>query len=485
MKLTFKTFSFFFIAFAIFLSCNKSKFYKNGNVTLEFSKDTVLFDTIFNGIGSATRYFKVKNPYNLPVNISEIKLEKGTASKFRLNINGTPGNLATDIEIDAKDSIYIFADVTINTENDDILETDKIIFKTENNKQYVNLVAFGQDVHFFRDSVIQTQIWTNDKPYLIYNSVALDENQQLTIEAGTHIYSHRGSRLMILGTLNVNGTFENPVIFEADRLNGHSSIFDDIFDNDSTDNYFDVAGQWGGIWLTKLSKDNYINYAVIKNADVGIQVDSVQNSNPQLSIHNSIIEHHSAYGIFAQISNIFATNCLISDCGWSNIALTRGGNYNFYHCTIDNYWKGIRKYPAVLINNYFIYNGTAYLYNLENAYFGNCIIWGNKETETIAEGYTDEGILFNYIFENCILKIDPESNINTSDATHYKNIVLNSDPLFNDYYEYDFMLKENSPAINNGNIQITNLFPALLNNDLNNIQRINDEAPDIGCYEFQ
>ena len=485
MKISVKILFFVSITFAVLISCNKTKYYKDSNITLKFSKDTVIFDTIFSGIGSATRYFKVINPYNEAILISDIQLEKGTNSKYRLNINGTAGNSSKNIEIDAKDSIYIFADVTINTDNDDILETDKIVFNTGNNEQFVNLVAFGQDVHFFNDSVIQTQTWSNDKPYLIYNSVALDENQQLTVEAGTHIYSHRNSQIMILGTLTVNGTLENPVIFEADRLNGHSSIFDDIFDNDTTDNYYDVAGQWGGIWLTKLSKNNEINYAVIKNAVTGIQVDSVQNSNPQLSIHNSIIEHHSFAGIFAQISNIFATNCLIDDCGWYNIAITRGGNYNFLHCTIDNHWKGIRNHPAVFINNYYLYDGTAYVYNLENAYFGNCIIWGNKETESIADGYIEQGVLFNYQFDNCILKIDPESSINTNDITHYKNIILNADPIYKDYYEYNFMLENNSPAINHGKLSIPNLFPTYLNNDLNNISRINDSAPDIGCYEYQ
>ncbi len=484
MKHIFKIIGIFFLIYSI-NACKRNNIYKEDFVSLQFSKDTVFFDTIFSGIGSATRYFKVKNPYNQAVKISEIKLEKGEYSKFRLNINGTPGNYAKDIIIGPEDSIYIFTDVTINTENDDIIETDKVIFNTNNNVQKVVLSAIGQDVHFFNDSLIQTQIWTNDKPYLIYNSIALDENQHLTIEAGTHIYSHRNSRIIILGTLTVNGTYENPVIFEADRLNGHSSIFDDIFDNDTTDNYYDVAGQWSGIWLTKLSKNNEINNAVIKNADIGIQVDSVQNSNPQLSIHNSIIEHHSFAGIYAQVSDIFATNCLIDDCGYYNLALTRGGNYNFYHCTIDNHWKGIRNKPAVLINNYYQYDGTVYLYDLQNAYFGNCIIWGNKETESVADVYSGQGALSNYKFENCILKIDPESDINTGDQTHYINILLNTDPSFIDVFDYNFILGENSPAINKGDIQITNQFPALLNNDLNNISRINDTAPDLGCYEFQ
>ncbi|NPA68321.1 MAG: hypothetical protein GXO50_06890 [Chlorobi bacterium] len=484
MKYIFKKTGFIIIIFTLIIACNKDDKLQTGTVNLLFSRDTVFFDTVFSGIGSDTRYFKVKNPYDLPVNINKIYLEKGDESKFKININGIPENYTENTIIDAGDSIYVFVEVLINTDEDNITEEDKIIFDTGENSQNVKLLAIGTDVHFLNDSLINSQTWINDKPYLIYNSVAVAENQTLTIEEGTHIYSHKDSRFIIAGTLKVNGTEENPVIFEADRLNGHSSIFYDIFAEDSTDNYYDVAGQWSGIWLTKLSKDNEINNAIIKNAITGITVDSSQNSNPQLSIHNSIIEHHSSTGIFARISSISATNCLIADCGYYNILLTRGGNYEFYHCTVSNYWKGIRNTPAVYINNYFQYDGTVYLYDLEKAYFGNCIIWGNTETETAADVYT-EGVSSDYMFDNCILKIDPESNINTNDPEHYSNILLNTDPLFTDFYEYDFTLSENSPAINKGNISITNTYPALLNFDLNNINRTNDAAPDLGCYEFQ
>ncbi len=477
-----------FTALILMLSlfaCNKDSLVKKSGFSLTFSKDSVLFDTVFSGIGSTTRYFKVKNPSNQAVQISEIYLEKGMMSKFRLNINGVPENKVKDIVIEAHDSLFIFADVTINTNNDDLLVSDRVLFNTGDKKQQVVLTAFGQDVHFIKDSVITTQTWTKDKPYLIYNSVALAENEHLSIEPGTHIYSHKGSEIMILGTLSVNGTYEEPVIFEADRRNAHSSVFNDIFDNDSTDNYYDVAGQWSGIWLTKLSKNNVINYALIKNAETGIRVDSVSGANPQLLISNSVIEHHSYAGIYAQLSSIQATNCLINDCGYYNIALIRGGAYEFYHCTIDNHWKGVRRKPAVYINNYFIYDNSIYLYNLDKAHFGNCIIWGNKETETEVDLVVDGGIEGNYLFENSILKIDPKSNINTNDQTHYKNILLNTAPLYIDEYEYNFMLSEDSPAINAGSRSIPDIYPDLLQNDLNNISRINDSAPDIGCYEYQ
>jgi hypothetical protein len=480
MNLFFRISAILFLICLIAGSCRKSDFITDPSAKLTFSTDTVWFDTIFTGIGSATRYLMVKNLNKLPINISEIKLAKGINSKFRLNINGTSGNNQKDIVINANDSIFIFADVTIDPEIGDIIEYDQIRFKINGKYQIVHLSAIGKDVHLYRDSVINTQTWTNEKPYLIINSVALDENQQLTVEKGTHIYSHRGSSIFILGSLRVNGTYEEPVIFEGDRLNGHSSVFF----TDTTDNYDDVAGQWNGIYLSNLSKNNYINYAEIKNAVNGVIVDSVgDEAYNQLEIHNSKLEHHSHAGLFALNSSVFATNCLLSDCGYYAIALTRGGNYEFYHCTIGNYWSGAGEEPSVYINNYFVNKQIVYVYPLTKAYFGNTIIWGNTATELNVEHY-DVGEPINYMFENCILKIDPESILNTSDINHFKNNSINTDPLFNDYYNFDFTLKENSPAINTADFQISNLYPEFLNYDINLNNRFIGNSPDIGCYEF-
>lgn len=482
MKQIFKIIVLPVLIFFFIQSCKKNDFITDANAKLQFSKDTVMFDTVFNGVGSAARYFIVYNPHSSPINISKIELAKSNSSKYRLNINGTPSSYAENIEIAAEDSMFIFVDVKINTNTDDIIENDQVVFNTNNNRQAVNLLAFGQNVHLLNDSVINSQTWTNDKPYVIFNSVALNENETLNIEKGTKIFSHRDSRIMILGTLNVNGTYDEPVIFDADRLNGHSSIF---FENDSTDNYDDVAGQWGGIWLTKLSKNNYINFAEIKNAVIGVQVDSIGQANAyQLRIHNTKIEHHSYAAISAVESAIFASNCLLTDCGYYDLALTRGGYYEFYHTTIGNYWNGTRQTPAVYLNNYFQYDGTVYIYSLHKAYFGNCIIWGANDTEIGIEQH-EAGDIFNYTFENSLIKVDSESDINTSDTEHFVNIKNNNDPLFTDYSEYNFTLQEESPAINFGTIDITNLYPSYLNKDLNNNLRTSDDAPDCGCYEFQ
>ncbi len=70
---------------------------------LEFTTDTVMFDTVFTTIGSTTHNFRVHNTNNKTIVISSISLAGGTSSKFRLNIDGEPGTFWNDVEIPAGD----------------------------------------------------------------------------------------------------------------------------------------------------------------------------------------------------------------------------------------------------------------------------------------------------------------------------------------------------------------------------------------------
>jgi len=450
----------------IIFSCQKENFITDSGATLNFSNDSVQFDTIFSSIGSTTKYFTVINNYKKSIKISSIKLSKGLESNFRLNINGTPSSSVTDIEIPGKDSIFIFVEVTVDPDKDEMIETDMVEFETNGNKQDVDLVAYGQDIHLITDSVLQTQTWTKDKPYLIYKSALVDENQTLTVEAGTKIYFHRNSQFYVSGTLIVTGTTEEPVIFQGDRLEKE---------------YFDRPGQWDGIWLTKLSTNNYINNAVIKNAITGIQVDSVSNENPMLSIHNSIIEHHSYSGILAQNSFIFGTNLQVTDCGYHLLLINIGGYYNFSNCTFGNYyWRSTsRQTPSIYITNYYVHEGTSYVYDLEQAYFGNCIIWGDISSgnEISLNPFSGSG-KFQYLFENCLIKLK-----NGTNSEFFKNNIFNKEPNFKDYRKHDFQLDTLSSAKDIGNRDIINKFPNFLNFDLKNISRMSDSGPDIGAYE--
>src|SRR5688572_29450657 len=97
-----------------FSSCKKDKLLTDSGASLGFSEDTVKFDTVFTTVGSATQVFTVINSYSQPLNISSIYLATGAASYFRLNVNGTPGRSFQDVEIGAKDSIWIFVEVTVD-----------------------------------------------------------------------------------------------------------------------------------------------------------------------------------------------------------------------------------------------------------------------------------------------------------------------------------------------------------------------------------
>ena len=69
-----------------------------------------------------------------------------------------------------------------------------------------------------------------EKPIVIVRSVGVPENCKLTIEAGTKIYLDNASSILVFGTLEANGTFENPITFCGIRL-------EEDFDN--------IPGQWG------------------------------------------------------------------------------------------------------------------------------------------------------------------------------------------------------------------------------------------------
>ena len=79
---------------------------------LEFSKDTVYLDTVFSNIGSSTYNLKVYNRSNDDINIPSIRLAEGEASNYRLNVDGMPGKVFENVQILAKDSMFIFIETT-------------------------------------------------------------------------------------------------------------------------------------------------------------------------------------------------------------------------------------------------------------------------------------------------------------------------------------------------------------------------------------
>lgn len=481
IKRAFLTIILFFIIIVEFSCIKEKEFYENSDAKLQFSCDSIIFDTVFTTVGTVTEYLKIYNPYKKSINISSIKLAGQTTSPFRINIDGDPGNTFKNIEIPAKDSLYMFIEATIDP-NDNTLPmivTDSVVFVTNGNTQDVDLVAWGQDAYYHTPNQYIEGLppfsfagcntpWKNDKPHVIYGWMVVDTDSTLTIPAGTQIHLHPNGLIWVYdgGTLKIEGDKNNEVVIQGDRLE---------------DAYKNRPGQWNRIWLSAGSVNNTINYAIIKNGNVGLHIDTLGNSTePTLTISNTVIQNMAGAGLLAQGSYIKADNCLFYDCAMYCVALTIGGEYYFKHCTMANYWSdNARNTPLLLLNNYYQDVFKNYHYrDLTHAEFYNCVIYGDLDNEIgfdLAE--ESDG---NYYFSHSILRLF--NNVSISDTSLYKACIKNpTSSIFRDLEESDYHLKENSPAINMGDISVGNeLFL-----DLDQQNRTLDIAPDIGAYEYQ
>ena len=105
---------FFILSFGLVIlttSCNKKNFLSKKN--LSFSIDTLVFDTVFTNIGSTTKQFKIYNKENRTVNITDIELMGGESSPFRMNVDGIMSTQIQNIELEGKDSLFVFVEVTL------------------------------------------------------------------------------------------------------------------------------------------------------------------------------------------------------------------------------------------------------------------------------------------------------------------------------------------------------------------------------------
>ncbi|MDD2548905.1 MAG: hypothetical protein PHD00_02285 [Bacteroidales bacterium] len=459
------------IIIAWLTSCYKETISSDPSIKLGFSSDTVMFDTVFTNVGSATRFLKIYNKSSKNVEIESIELAGGQTSPYRINIDGEPNPSAKNVFLKGNDSLFVFVEVTVNPTNSNspLLITDSIIFNTNGNFQNVKLAAWGQDVHLLNNKIITTDtIFTADKPYLIINDMFVAPNINLTINAGAALHFHNQAMLKVLGTLTVNGEPDNPVTFSGDRLEEF---------------YKDKAGQWGGIWLAAGSYNSFINWAEIKNAIYGVIADTIGKANTKtLTLHNSRIQNMSANALLARGAIVEAGNCLFANTADQTVSLIWGGDYNFYHCTIANYWGQYisRKSPALLLWNYYIdHNNNVQPRDIVNAYFGNCIIYGSRNDEvSIIDEYDGQPVnaQLNYTFENCIVRI--EQALDLTDETHFKNTITEN-PKFKLPFEGNFELDTLSAAKDIGLKSISTLFPF----DLNNVSRTSDNGPDLGSFE--
>ncbi|RMB57659.1 hypothetical protein EAX61_11140 [Dokdonia sinensis] len=480
---------------------------------LRFSRDTIYLDTVFTNIGSSTYNLKVYNRSDDAINIPTVRLSRGEASDYRLNVDGVAGREFNDVEILAKDSIFIFVETTIDindyTSDDvDFLYTDAIEFDTGSNAQKVELVTLVKDATFiFPDredatgiietltvNGTETQIqgrylmddeltFTSDKPYVVYGYMAVgDPNggtaKTLNINPGARIHFHQNSGIIVANnaSLKINGTLsasqeelENEVILEGDRLEPGFS---------------DIPGQWGAILLTTGSVDNEMRYTTIKNATVGILNESnTTTGSPNLTLANTQIYNSGAVGLLNRFSTVEASNTVINNAGQFAMLVQLGGNYSFDHCTFTNYFtSGSRTTPAVFLDNTLAAGDQLFVGSLEKATFRNSIIYGNQGEELLFNRH--ENADFNFKFENTLIRFDDsfgsfeESEFHQfDDATRYENIIISIEPDFKAPNDNKLQIGDASAANGQGNPAVSQLFPL----DLIGTNRTVN--PDLGAYE--
>ncbi len=446
-----------------FISCKKDKTLTDASSRIAFSQDSVLFDTVFTTIGSTTRNIRIVNKNSGKINISAVRLEQGTNSNFILNVDGVKGKEVHNVEILAHDSIYVFVQVNVNptNQNSPLVIQDKIIFEVNGNRQTVALEAWGQDAYYhFPNKAIQyktgylpystvspattntTVTWNNDKPHVIYGWLVVDSAQKLIINAGVKVYFHQNAGLWVyrFGTLQVNGTYGNEVLFQGDRREA---------------DYSDEPGQWDRIWINEGHMDNYINYAIIKNGYIGIQAEVIADINQpgRLKLTNTSIKNFSKWGLYGVAYNIWGANNVISNCKEYCAALTLGGNYTFIHTTFANYFDkpgGRGTQPCVHIDNN---DGTTAF--PDSFYFANSIIDGSLPNEMELD--LKPGSTLIYKFNSCLLKTS------TITGTVSINNTFNQTADFKSVSNYDFRLNTGSKARGIGDPAILVSYPSIFN----------------------
>ncbi len=69
-------------------SCKKDEILTDPSAKLDFSVDTIMFDTVFTTIGTTTQALIIYNDNSQPLMISSVRLAGGNASPYRLNLDG-------------------------------------------------------------------------------------------------------------------------------------------------------------------------------------------------------------------------------------------------------------------------------------------------------------------------------------------------------------------------------------------------------------
>ena len=454
------------------MSCEEDKISTDTSLMLNFSADTVRFDTIFTAQGSATYKLKVYNPSKNRVLIESITLNE--AENYKMSVSGISADVVNNTYLNAHDSLIMFIQVYIDPNDDKtpFIIRDSIDFFFNNHTQVLQLEAYGRNVTRFKNKTITSDTTiTAEIPILISDSLIIAEGATLTLSPGAKLYCQKASVIYVQGKLISEGTIDSWVEIRGDR--------DDYMNTIPPLSYDQASGQWGGIKIASTSFDNILEYTDVRNADFGIVIDTTNIEKVTLTVKNSIVRNMLYNVIHAVNAKVDIVNSLLYNAG-EHILKLEGGNYNVVHCTLTNNYSfswGGRTQPILYFSNRCNEEILSF-----KSIMCNSIVFGNYASE-IYYNIDEESKSAEYVFKNCIVK----QNLKTVDTNIYVDCILNSSPKFvyeeikdDTYRQYDYHLTSSSPAIGNASSEYSSSLPL----DLDGNNRLQDGISDIGCYEF-
>jgi hypothetical protein len=449
-------------------------FSTNVSNILSFSADTVKLDTVFSAVPTTTRTFWVHNESGDGIRCTNIRLERGNQSGFRVNVDGVylgseSGYQASEVEIRKGDSIRVFVELTspVNGRNKPWLVEDNLLFLLESGvTQKVNLNAYSWDAIKYRNlHITNDTTLTGDRPIIVYGKLTVDEHATLTLAAGTTLYFHDGGGIDVYGRLCSQGEAGKEVILRGDRLDW---MFDYL-------PYDLMSGLWDGIHFYETSYDNVMEFTDLHSSFNGIVCDSADVEKQKLTLKNMTVHNCQGKGLSTVNCKVTAENCQFTNTFYECVDIL-GGDVTMNHCTLAQFYPfDSNRRPAL---NYYS-TTTMPLLRMDCI---NSIVTGYPE-DVVMGATENENIPFNYRFISSILRTpaveDAEHIIdvifeNVEDTAsvqgdkHFKLVDINTQ-------HYDFHLDSLSPAINKGSKD----YPVSDDRD----GKARDDQPDIGCFE--
>ena len=467
----------FMAALALTVACtDDDSFTTSPSHLLSFSTDSVALDTVFSAVPTATKSFWVYNKSGSGIRCSNIRLEKGNQTGFRVNVDGSflgaaSGFQINDLEIRDKDSVRVFVELTspLNYQEQPTRIMDNLVFTLESGvQQKVNLNAFTWDAVMMTDVVVnESMTIEGDRPVIIYGGITVQEGATLNLSAGTTLYFHADAGIDVYGRLLVNGDVDHNVVLRGDRI-------DHMFDYLPYDN---VSGQWKGIHFYQQSYENVINYADIHSASDAIVCDSAAVDKLKLSLYHSVVHNCKGAGVLSKHAVIDIQNCQVTNTLGDCVAI-HGGVAQLMQCTIAQFYPfDANRGVALRFSNYY----KEHHFPLYDFKCYNSIVTGYADDVIMGESV--EEVPYTFLFDHCLLRT-PQ----IEDAERIKEVVWeepedtirggvkNFANIDTDNLRYDFRLGANSLAIGAAD-------PShFMEYDRNGLRR--DEQPDLGCYEY-